>query len=534
MDAKPTPATPERIPFKVALIPLVLMITVMAITVIGLEASSHIPLLVGTIIASIVGIRYGYPWKTVEQSVYRGIRMALPAIVIIILIGLTIGSWIGGGIVATMVHYGLEILSPSLFLFTICLICAAITLAVGSSWATMGTIGVAGMGIGMSVGIPAPMVAGAIVSGAYFGDKLSPLSDTTNLAAGISEVDLFDHIRHMFYTTIPALIIALIVYYILGLQFHAEGLSAEQIRAIQQVLNKHFVISPWLLLVPAGVLVLIMFRVPALPALVAGIIMGWCSHVFVQGGEFSTAVITLHDGYQLKSGNEMVDQLFNRGGIQAMMSTVALVIIAMSFGGVMEGTGMLKALVEKILLVARRAATLITATISSAFLINLTAADQYMSILVPARMYTDAFRRLRLKPKNLSRALEDGGTVTSVLVPWNTCGVFAFSMLGVSAMEFAPYAVLNYSVPLIAILLAFLGIGVEPMSAEEIAEAEREEALAAAAAGGNVASPPGSPHAGPPPAAAAPSSAPTPTASGTTATVMHPGSDPVVNAPNKD
>ncbi|MDO5103783.1 MAG: Na+/H+ antiporter NhaC [Lautropia sp.] len=481
MDKQPIPQPPQQIPFKVAMIPLVLMITVMAITVIGLDASSHVPLLVGTIIASIVGIRYGYPWKTIEQSAYRGIRMALPAIVIIILIGLTIGSWIGGGIVATMVHYGLEILSPSLFLFTICLICAAITLAVGSSWATMGTIGVAGMGIGMSIGIPAPMVAGAIVSGAYFGDKLSPLSDTTNLAAGISEVDLFEHIRHMFYTTIPALIIALIVYYFLGMRFHAEGLSADQISAIQQVLGQHFVISPWLLLVPAGVLVLIMFKVPALPALVAGIIMGWSCHVFVQGGEFSTAVITLHDGYQLQSGNEMVDKLFNRGGIQAMMSTVALVIIAMSFGGVMEGTGMLKALVEKILLVARRAATLITATISSAFLINLTAADQYMSILVPGRMYTNAFRRLRLRPKNLSRALEDGGTVTSVLVPWNTCGVFAYSMLGVSAMEFAPYAVLNYSVPLIAILLAFLGVGVEYMTPEEAAEAERQESAEALA-----------------------------------------------------
>ncbi|MDO5057297.1 MAG: Na+/H+ antiporter NhaC family protein, partial [Lautropia sp.] len=339
-------------------------------------------------------------------------------------------------------------------------------------------------GIGMSIGIPGPMVAGAIVSGAYFGDKMSPLSDTTNLAAGISETDLFDHIRHMCYTTIPALLIALTVYYVLGQRFQAEGLSADQIEAIQAVLQKHFVITPWLLLVPVGVLVLIMFKVPALPALVAGIIMGWCCHVFVQGGEISTAVITLHDGYQLQSGNEMVDKLFNRGGITAMMSTVALVIIAMSFGGVMEGTGMLKALVEKILLIARSAAALIGATISSAFLINLTASDQYMSILVPGRMYTDAFRRLHLKPKNLSRALEDGGTVTSVLVPWNTCGVFAFSMLGVSAMEFAPYAVLNYSVPLIAIVLACLGVGVQYMTPEEAAEADREEGVMPTAAPG--------------------------------------------------
>ena len=391
------------------------------------------------------------------------------------MIGLTIGSWIGGGIVATMVYYGLELLSPSMFLFTICSICCIVTLAIGSSWATMGTIGVAAMGIGHSIDIPAPMVAGAVISGAYFGDKMSPLSDTTNLAAGITGTDLFDHIRHMFYTTVPGLVIALVAYYVMGLQFQGAHLDAAKINEVLGALNKSFVISPWLLLVPASVIVLIARKVPALPALAAGILMGWGCHVWVQGGHIDMAVKTLQEGFKLESGNAMVDELFNRGGIDAMMGTVSLTIVAMTFGGVMEKTGMLRALVEKILQMAHNAAGLITATIASAILTNATTSEQYISILLPGRMYVEAFRRMRLKSKNLSRALEDGGTVTSVLVPWNTCGVFASSMLGVTAFEYGPYAVLNYSIPILAIIMAFLGIGVQRMSPEEEAEVEREE-----------------------------------------------------------
>ena len=480
MPASNPQQSPSPIPFRVAIIPMALMILIMGITVIVLEASPHVPLLIGTVVASAIALRYGYSWKFIEQSTYHGIRMALPAILIIILIGLTIGAWIGGGIVATMVHYGLEILSPSLFLFTVCAICCIITLAIGSSWATMGTIGVAAMGIGLSIDIPAPMVAGAVISGAYFGDKMSPLSDTTNLAAGLTDTDLFDHIRHMLYTTVPALIVALIAFYVMGLQFRADTLDTERILAVQKAMTDSFVISPWLLMVPVAVVLMIALKTPALPALVGGIALGWGCHVFVQGGEIATAVKTLHDGYKLESGNAMVDELFNRGGIDAMMTTVSLAIIAMTFGGVMERTGMLQAIVERILRVARSAATLITATVSSAFLTNLTTSEQYISILIPGRMYVDAFRRMHLRSKNLSRALEDGGTVTSVLVPWNTCGVFAASMLGVTAFEYAPYAIFNYAVPLIAILLAFLGIGVQYMTPEEVAEAEREAALEAA------------------------------------------------------
>lgn len=466
----------REITFAYAIIPMVVMIATMAVSVIVFEASPHVPLLIGTATAAFVATAFGYKWHFIEEAAYQGIKMAMPAIVIIILIGLTIGAWIGGGIVATMVYYGLKLLSPSLFLFTMCALCAVVTLAIGSSWATMGTIGIAAIGIGQSLEIPLPMVAGAVISGAYFGDKMSPLSDTTNLAAGITGTDLFDHIKHMFYTTLPALVIALVAYYVMGLQFKTLTQDTGRIDTVLAVLEKSFVISPWLLLVPLGVILLITRRVPAIPALGAGILAGWACHVFVQGGEIGTAVRTLQEGFKLESGNEMVDELFNRGGIDAMMGTVSMTIVAMTFGGVMEKTGMLRALVSKVLSLARNAAGLITATVTSGFLTNLTTSEQYISILLPGRMYVNAFKKFRLTSKNLSRALEDGGTVTSVLVPWNTCGVFAAQMMGVTAFEYAPYAVLNYSVPLIAIVLAFLGIGVERMSPEQVAAVEREEA----------------------------------------------------------
>lgn len=449
------------IPFLYALLPIIVMIGAMAVSIIKFEASPHIPLIIGAITAALVAVKFGYRWDTIEQGIYRGIKMALPAIVIIIMIGLTIGAWLGGGIVATMIYYGLKLISPSLFLFTICIICGLVTLAIGSSWSTMGTIGVAAIGIGLSIGIPTPMVAGAVISGAYFGDKMSPLSDTTNLAAGITGTDLFDHIKHMFTTTLPAYFIALAVYLYLGMQFDASNMNLSHIEGIMENITKNFVVSPWLLLVPVVVVLLVMKKVSAIPALTVGILLGSLCHIFVQGGDVGIAVKTLHDGFKIQSGHEMIDTLFNRGGIESMMYTISLTIVAMSFGGIAEQTGMLKSVVSTILHFARNASMLIIATIFSSVVTNCTTSEQYISILLPGRMYVTAYKERKLHSKNLSRALEDGGTVTSVLVPWNTCGVYAYSMLQVSAFEYAPYAVFNYAVPLLAITFALFNIKIE-------------------------------------------------------------------------
>lgn len=454
-------------PFLLAIIPLVTMMAVMAVTIIVFEGSPHVPLAVGTVMAASIAWRLGYKWEVIETGAYKGIRLALPAILIIIVVGMIISSWIGGGIIASMIFYGLQIITPSLFLVTICIICAVVALAIGSSWSTMGTIGVAGMGIGMSMGIPAAMVAGAVISGSYFGDKMSPLSDTTNLAAGITGTNLFEHIKHMFYTTIPGLVIALVVYFFLGRQF-SGSMDNGDIPGILSALESNFVISPWLLLVPLIIIVMVTLKVPALPALITGVFLGFLCQIFVQGGNIGDAFNALHDGFAITSGNEMVDSLFNRGGIESMMFTVSLTIFAMTFGGVMESTGMLKAIVTQILKLAKSAGSLIVATIASAFFTNATASEQYISILLPGRMYATAYQDKGLHSKNLSRALEDGGTLTSPFIPWNTCGVFILATLAVHPFAYAPYAVVNYTVPIIGIVMAMTGFKVQLMSADEI------------------------------------------------------------------
>ncbi|WP_139892382.1 Na+/H+ antiporter NhaC [Bacillus sp. D386] len=464
----------RKISFGLAIIPLVVLIAVMAITIIVFEEGPHIPLIVGTITAALVAWMAGYKWDELEEAMYNGIRLALPAVIIIMLIGLVIGSWIGSGVVATMIYYGLKIISPSLFLVSIMLICCIVSVAIGSSWSTMGTIGVAGMGIGLSIGIPAPMIAGAIISGAYFGDKMSPLSDTTNLAAGLTGTDLFVHIRHMFYTTIPGLIISLGVFWFLGRDFGKGGVSTTDIEQTLAVLQDEFLISPFLLLIPLIVIILVAKKVPAIPGLVIGVLLGFLAQVFVQGDTFADAISALQAGYVIETGNSMVDDLFNGGGLDNMMYTVSMAIVAMTFGGMLEHTGMLNAIVSQILKLAKTAKSLIISTILSCFATNATCSEQYISIVIPARMFSKAYRDKGLSSRNLSRALEDGGTLTSVFIPWNTCGVFIFGTLGVSVFEYAPYAILNFAVPIIAILYAITGFSIEKMSDQERAKIEKE------------------------------------------------------------
>lgn len=465
----------KEISFPVALLPLSCMIAAMAVTVILLEQSPHMPLVFGTMVAAMVAWRYGYRWSEIEQMMYQGIRLALPALVIIMLIGLTIGSWIGGGIVATMIFYGLKIMSPSLFLVSITVTCMIVSLAIGSSWSTMGTIGVAGLGIGLSMGIPAPMIAGAIISGSYFGDKMSPLSDTTNLAAGLTGTHLFVHIRHMLYTTVPGILIALVVYGFMGMRFGGREMNGTHIEHTIQVLQDHFVISPYLLLVPLLVIVLAARKVPAIPALMVGIALGFLSQIVIQGDSAASAVAALQSGYVIDTGTEMVDNLFNHGGLESMMYTVSLAMVAMTFGGILEHSGMLQVMVNQILKLAKSAKGVVTSTVISCFATNTTCSDQYISIVIPSRMYARVYRDHRLHSKNLSRALEDGGTLTSVFVPWNTCGVFIIGTLGVHPFDYAPYAILNFVVPMISILYAVYGVTIQKLTKEEMLELEQEE-----------------------------------------------------------
>ncbi|MFJ8065869.1 Na+/H+ antiporter NhaC [Psychrobacillus sp. NPDC096426] len=462
-----------------AIVPLLVMILCMIVAVVFLEQGPHIPLIIGTSIAALVAWKHGFKWNDIEEMMYKGIKLALPAVVIIMLVGLTIGAWIGGGIVASMVYYGLKIITPAFFLLTICVICMIVSLAIGSSWSTMGTIGVAGMGIGLSMGIPAPIIAGAIISGSYFGDKMSPLSDTTNLAAGLTGTDLFVHIRHMLFTTVPGVIIALTVYGFLGMKYKESNIDQDSIGQVILMLEKSFVISPWLLLVPVAVIGLVVKKVPAIPALVIGIVLGSFAQVVVQGGSLSGALTALQSGYVIETGNKMVDGLFNSGGLDSMMYTVSMTIVAMTFGGILEYSGMLQSMMNQILKLAKSAGSLVASTIIACFATNATCSEQYISIVVPSRMFATAYTKMGLHSKNLSRALEDGGTLTSVFIPWNTCGVFILGTLGVGAWEYAPYAVLNYVVPLLSIGYAVTGFTIQKLSKAEMVALQQKEAMEA-------------------------------------------------------
>ena len=440
-----------------ALITLIIMITSMLLTVAVLEKEPHIPLMIGTAVAIIITMLHGYAFSEVEEMMYKGIRHALPAIVIIILVGLVIGSWIGSGVVATMIYYGLQLIDPRYFLVVVIVLCGIVALAIGSSWSTMATVGVASMGIGLSMGISPGMVAGAVICGSYFGDKMSPLSDTTNLASGLSGVNLFEHIQHMFFTTIPALVISLVAFFFIGIRFGDKNFDTKNIDEILTTMQDSFVITPWLLIVPLAVIALVVVKVPAIPAICVGIILGFFAQLFIQGDSIVDGLTALQTGYTIESGNELVDELFNRGGLESMFYTISLTLVAMTFGGVLEYSGMLTALISVILKFAKSTGSLIASVIVSCIGTNFTCSEQYISIIVPSRMYAGAFKKKNLHAKNLSRALEDGGTLTSVFVPWNTCGVFIASTLGVSVIEYAPYAILNYTVPVISIIFGYIG-----------------------------------------------------------------------------
>lgn len=464
--------------FVSAIVTLVTMITAMLFTVAVLEKEPHIPLLIGTAVAILITMLHGYEFSEVEEMMYKGIRHALPAIVIIILVGLVIGSWIGSGVVATMIYYGLQLIDPRYFLAVVIILCGIVALAIGSSWSTMATVGVASMGIGISMGISPGMVAGAVICGSYFGDKMSPLSDTTNLASGLTGVNLFEHIKHMFYTTIPALVISLIAFFFIGQRFGGRNFDANNIKDILATMQDNFLITPWLLLIPIIVIALVVVKVPAIPAICVGIILGFFAQIFLQDGTITEALTALQTGYTIDSGNKLVDELFNRGGLESMFYTISLTLVAMTFGGVLEYSGMLTALIAVILKVAKSTGSLIASVIVSCIGTNLTCSEQYISIIVPSRMYINTFKDKKLHPKNLSRALEDGGTLTSVFVPWNTCGVFIASTLGVSVIEYAPFAILNYTVPIISIIFGYIGfkiIGLDESDSEQIEESKSND-----------------------------------------------------------
>jgi len=449
----------------------------------------HIPLIVSAIFASIVAIAHGYKWKYLEAGILASIDRSMQAMLILMVVGLLIGSWIAAGVVPAMIYYGLMILSPGIFLFAGCILSSIVALATGSSWTTAGTIGIALIGVGQGLGIDPAMTAGAVVSGAYVGDKMSPLSDTTNLAPAMTGATLFDHIRHMVYTVTPSLVIALIVFLILG-RGSGEA-DSTVVTELQQGIVDNFNINLALLIPPLLVIVIVALKLPALPGLLGGVILGCIFGSMFQGVALADWFGIVHYGFGFADPESVMPDLvalLERGGMHSMMWTINLIICAMCFGGVMDASGMLATLGNSLLKVAKGTGALVTVTVISCIFMNVIAGDQYLAIVLPGRMYKTAFEDARLAPKNLSRVLEDAGTMTSNLVPWNTCGATMATFLGVGqwgAGGYAPYAIVCWINPLVSIFYGFTGITMEKMTDEQyekILEERKKEAEEAAKA----------------------------------------------------
>jgi NhaC family Na+:H+ antiporter len=444
-----------------------LALLILNVSLFGDEASAganQVALLLTAILAGGIGhFVLGLQYRDIEQRAIKSIVLAMEAVIILLIVGALIGLWIASGVVPAMLYYGILLINPNVFLLVACVICSIVSVAIGSSWSTMGTVGIALIGVGKALGFPEALVAGAIVSGAYFGDKMSPLSDTTNLAPAVAGTDLFTHVRHMFYTTIPAYALTLVIYGGIGLFYTATELPGEMIAELATALRQEFHIAWYLLLIPLAVILIAMKKVPAIPTLVFGAVLGAVTAVIFQPGLFegeraagiyTSLLSTAYGGFTAESGNELLDTLLSRGGMINMFSTVVLIVMAMLFGGAMEATGMLPTIANAILRTVRGVGSLISATIVTCIVFNFTASEQYLAIVVPGRMFRQAYQKFHLAPRNLSRALEDGATVTSVLVPWNTCGAFAASVLAVPTFTYAPFCFFNLLCPVVSITMA--------------------------------------------------------------------------------
>ncbi len=476
-----------------ALIPVITLVALLTLNVrVFGSGDNQVSLVLATGVAGLIAVFVQrIPWLEIEKGIVHSITVAMQAMLILMAVGMLISAWIEAGVVPLLIVWGLKLISPAVFLLTACAVCAVVSLATGSSWTTAGTVGVALMGVGHTLGLDVGMVGGAVVSGAYFGDKMSPLSDTTNLAPAMAGATLVEHIRHMIWTVTPALGIALAAYAVMGGAHEAGPGALERVDAVIAALGSSFVLSPWLAVPPVLVLVLVARRVPAVPALLLGTFAAVALGLVIQPssdggwlGALGRSFGTLYGGFsislsdaipadataQLAAAQTVEALLDDRGGMKNMMGTVAIVFCALAFGGVMERSGMLGVIAENILKLVRGTGSLVAATIATCFGVNVLASDQYMAIVVPGRMFRTAFLDRRLHPKNLSRALEDSGTVTSALIPWNTCGAQMTAVLGVATAAYAPYAILNWACPLISIVYGFTGIS---MTRIDDAEARR-------------------------------------------------------------
>jgi NhaC family Na+:H+ antiporter len=442
-----------------------------------LSGSNQTALLIATAVAVIISSRKGNSWKKILESIVDNVKFTIPSIILLLMIGALAGTWLLSGIIPAMIYYGLKLINPDYFLVTCAIISALVSLGTGSSWSTIATIGLAFIAIGRAMDFNEALVAGAIISGAYFGDKLSPMSDTTNLASAIAGTDLFTHIRYMMQTTIPSMLVSLVIFFFLGIS-NENSLDAESIQVITSELDSVFYISPILFIVPLLVIVMIVKKVPAIPTIFIGVFLGAILAIIFQS-DILVSVSGIFDNYWeasyiscskaiygetvISCENEFLKSLLNSSGTAGMLNTIWLILTAMFFSGAMASAKMLETISESIVKYATTQSSLVGSTIASCIFLNGTTSDQYLSIVVSGQMYKSGYKERGLKPEVLSRTLEDSATVTSVLVPWNTCGATQAAVLGVSTLAYAPFCFFCIISPIMSFLLAFFNIGIRKL-----------------------------------------------------------------------
>ena len=460
--------------------PILLLVLLLfsAVQLFGADASygpNQVALLIASAAAGLVGMYRGLSWADIQESMVAGIKVGLGPILILLAVGGLIGSWMIAGTVPAMIYYGVSILNPSIFFAAAAIICALASISIGSSWTVAGTLGIGLIGIADSYGLSPAVAAGAIISGAYFGDKLSPLSDTTNLAAACTSVDLFAHIRHMLWTTVPAFCIALLFFFFIP---SGAATAPEQIAELRAAIDQEFNVSVGVLIPLAVMIGLIWRRVPAYPAIMLATLAGILTALTLQtdvvrkfalmaNPEATMPVVeglwrTLFAGFEGTTTNEELNSLISKGGIASMLNTVWLIVSALAFGGVLERTGILKQILDSVLKLVKSTGDLVAATVTGGFITNILAADQFLAIALPGRLFSSTYDDRGLSRENLSRTLEDSATMTSALIPWNTCGAYMAATLGVATFDYAPYAIFNLACPLIAVAFGYLAFKQKP------------------------------------------------------------------------
>jgi len=444
----------------ISLLPLLIMALFLGIGYGVYKVRAEILLVGAASITGLIARFHGYTWKELEEGIVESIRGAMPAMLIVICVGLLIGAWIVSGTIPMLIFYGLKIISPGFFLVTASFVCSAVSLFTGSSWGTVGTIGIALMGIASGLGIPEGAAAGAIVSGAYFGDKISPFSDTTNLAPIAAKSNLFDHIRHLLWTTTPAWLIGMVIYFFVGLRFRTQFLPQEQVDLILNSLQSGFQFNILLLLPPVLILYFAIRKYPTIPGMIASSLLACVLAAIFQKTSIVDILNTMTIGFKSNTGMENIDNLLSRGGMMSMMGVTLIAFCAFAFAGIMQRAGMLNVILDRMLKVVKSTGSLIASVVGSSVVVSLITGSSFLSILIPGELFAPAFKQRNLAAKNLSRTTEDSGTVVVPLIPWSMAGVYMAGTLGVPTLIYAPWAFMCYLGTFFALLYGFTGFAI--------------------------------------------------------------------------